>query len=83
MSQTMPLDGAPADPGLLVATISRPGVDPISCTIASADAPAAERNAADAIYEAPQAGRPASLTFRGDCALEQGDRVSVRVVCAG
>ena len=83
MSQTMPLDGAPADPGLLVATISRPGVDPISCTIASADAPAAERNAADAIYEAPQAGRPASLTFQNGCMLLQGDRVDVRVVCAG
>lgn len=83
MSKTLPLDGAPADWRMLVATIERPGVGTIPCTIAPFDAPAAERDAADAVYEPPLSGRPASLTFQGNCALQQGDRVDVRVVCAG
>lgn len=83
MSKTLPLDGAPADWRMLVASIERPGVGTIPCTIAPFDAPAGERDAADAIYDPPLSGRPASLTFQGNCALEQGDRVDVRVVCAG
>ena len=82
LSQTLPLEGAPADPRLLVAHVDR-GATSIPCTIASADADAATRNAADAVYEPPLAGRPASLTFQNDCALEQGDRVFVDVVCVG
>jgi hypothetical protein len=82
LSQTLPLDGAPADPRLLVAHVERDGTS-IPCTIAPADAVDAVRNAADAVYEPPLAGRPASLTFQNDCALEQGDGVFVDVVCAG
>jgi hypothetical protein len=81
MSQTLPLDGAVADYRMLVAAVTRPGFGTIGCTIQPADAPAAVRNAADAVYEEPQAGRPASLTFQNACALEQGDSVQVKVVC--
>lgn len=81
MGQTLPLDGAVADYRMLVATVTKPGVGDVGCTIASESDPAAVRNAADAVYKAPQAGRPASLTFQGDCALQPGDAVSVDVVC--
>jgi hypothetical protein len=80
MSQTLPLDGAVADYRMLVAKVTRGGAS-VGCTIAHADAPSTERNAADAVYEPPLAGRPASLTFQNDCALQPGDAVSVGVVC--
>jgi hypothetical protein len=82
LSQTLPLEGAPADWRLLVAHVDR-GATSIPCTIAPADADPATRNAADAVYEPPLPGRPASLTFQNDCALQQDDRVFVDVVCAG
>jgi hypothetical protein len=81
MSQTLPLDGAVADYRMLVAKVTKPGVGTIGCRIASASAPAGERNLADAIYEPPQSGRSASLTFQNACALDQGDSVDVNVVC--
>ena len=83
LSQTLPLDGAPADWRLLVAYVERPGTSTTPCRIAPADADAATRGAADAIYEPPAGGAPASLTFQNACALEPGDRVVVDVVCAG
>lgn len=82
LSQTLPLDGAPADWRMLVARVERGGTT-VGCAIAPHDAPPAERAGADAIYEPPQQGRPASLTFQNACALEQGDRVDVSVICAG
>jgi len=81
LSQTVPLDGAVSDYRMLVAAVTRAGAT-FGCTIQPADAPAGIRDAADAVYEAPQAGRPASLTFQNACALQQGDTVSVKVVCA-
>jgi hypothetical protein len=80
LGQTLPLDGAPADWRLLVAHVERAGTS-VPCAIAPAGADAATRNAADAIYEPPREGRPASLTFQNGCALAQGDRVFVDVVC--
>jgi hypothetical protein len=80
MSQTLPLDGAVADYRMIVARVTRAGSSR-GCSIAASDAPASERNAADAVYEPPLAGRPASLTFQNACALEPGDAVSVGVVC--
>ncbi len=81
MPDTLPLDGAPADYRMLVASIDRPGSGTIGCTIAPAGTP--EAATADAVYNPPQEGRSASLTFQGACALERGDRVDVKVVCAG
>lgn len=83
LSQTLPLDGTPGDWRLLVATVEKAGTGAIPCVIAPHDAPAADRNAADAIYSPPLLGRPASLTFQNACLLEVGDRIDVRVVCAG
>jgi hypothetical protein len=83
MSKTLPLDGAPGDWRMLVASLERPGVGTIPCKIARYDDPPATKDLADAIYEPPLSGRPASLTFQRSCALQQGDRVDVRVICAG
>jgi hypothetical protein len=81
MSQTLPLDGAVADYRMLVVTVTRP-VGTISCTVADpTKSSPGELSAAGAIYEKPQAGRPASLTFQNACALEPGDQVSVKIVC--
>lgn len=91
MSQSLPLDGAVADYRMLVVTVTRPGVGTISCTVAdAATSSPTDLGAAGAIYESPQAGRPASLTFKDGvgststlnaCALEPGDQVSVKIVC--
>ncbi len=82
MSQTLPLDGAVADYRMLVAKVSRPGVGDIACRIQPADASPAATAAADAIYETPQWGHPASLTFQNACALLPGDSISVNIICA-
>jgi hypothetical protein len=76
MSQTLPLDGAVADYRMLVATVTKAGGAVETCRIADRSDPNA-----GAIYEAPSAGKPASLTFQRNCALEPGDAVSVDVVC--
>lgn len=78
---TLPLEGTPADWRLLAVSLDRPGTGAIPCTVAldgSAEAPAA-----DAVFVAPQEGRPASLRFQNACALQRDDRVDVQVVCAG
>jgi hypothetical protein len=83
MSDTLPLEGTPADWRMLVASVTNAGGARVSCRIVSSDAAAADRATADAIYAPPQAGAPASLTFQGNCALSPGDLVDVSVVCAG
>ncbi|HEY6005326.1 MAG TPA: hypothetical protein VIV57_20770 [Anaeromyxobacter sp.] len=84
MSDTLPLEGTPADWHMLVASVTKAGGTKVACKIASAtDSTPAERAAADAIYSAPQAGLPASLTFQGNCSLSPGDLIDVGVVCAG
>ncbi len=84
MSDTLPLEGAPADWRMLVAKVTKAATGAaVSCTIASAsDSSAADIAAADAVYSPPQMGGP-SLTFQGNCALEPGDKIDVSVICAG
>jgi hypothetical protein len=83
MSDTMPLDGAPADWRMLVAKVTKASGGMVSCRIASdSESSAGDIAAADAIYTPPQMGGP-SLTFQGGCALSPGDRLDVAVICAG
>ena len=83
MSDTLPLEGAPADWRMLVTRITRGDGSGVSCRIASAsDSSAADVSAADAIYTPPQMGGP-SLTYQNGCALSPGDKIDVSVVCAG
>jgi hypothetical protein len=83
MSDTLPLEGTPADWHMLIASVTKAGGGTVACKIVSSDAAPPDLAAADAIYSAPQAGRPASLTFQGNCSLSPGDRIDVGVVCAG
>jgi hypothetical protein len=76
--QTLPLSGAPSDWRLLQVGLTRAGGSTVACPVGDAAAPGVE-----AVYQPPQAGRPASLTFSGACALQPGDAVQIRVVCAG
>ena len=78
---TMPLEGAPADWRMLAVTVTKAAGATVACEVAL-DGPSIPPTA-DAIYTPPQVGGPATLTFQGDCTLAQGDRVDVRIVCAG
>ncbi len=83
MSDTMPLEGAPADWRMLATRVTKTTGATVSCTMSSAaDSSAADVAASDVIYTPPQMGGP-SLTFQGNCALAPGDRVDVSVICAG
>jgi hypothetical protein len=81
MPDTLPLDGAPADWRMLVASLQRPGVGTVPCNVALAGS--VEAATAGAVYRAPQSGSPATLTFQNTCAIERGDTVDVKVICAG
>lgn len=83
MSNTLPLEGTPADWRMLVAAVTKAGGARVACRIVPADAPPADLAAADAIYAPPQVGRPATLTFQGNCTLGPGDLIDLNVICAG
>jgi hypothetical protein len=80
---SLPLEGAPADHRMLVVAITKPDGTRVDCTVAAEGTP--EQATADAVYSAPRLGRPAMLTFQPGraCELDLGDRIDVRVVCAG
>ena len=81
MPSALPLDGAPADYRMLVVTLTKAGAGTVPCVVAAEGTP--EQAAADAIYSGPRLGRPAMVTFQNACRLDLGDRIDVRVVCAG
>jgi hypothetical protein len=82
VSQTVPLQGTPADWRMLVAGIERAGAT-IPCTIAHEGTPEAAPGQADAVYSPPREGTPASVTFQRNCRVQQGDRIALDVICAG
>jgi len=81
MPSSLPLEGTPADYRMLVVTLSRAAGGTVPCAVALEGSP--EQATADAVYSGPRLGRPAMLTFQGACRLELGDRIDVKVVCAG
>ena len=81
MPSTMPLRGVPADWRMLAVTRTTAAGAPVACVVAEEGS--AGETAADAVYGAPRFGRPAQLTFQNACRLELGDRIDVRLVCAG
>ncbi len=82
MPDTLPLDGVPADWRMLVASLQRPTVGTIPCSIALDGT--AEAATADAVYRPPPpGGSSATLTFQNACAIQRGDTVDVKVICAG
>ncbi len=79
--QTVPLDGAPPDWHMLVASVHRADGTVVACPVAgegSAGSPTA-----GAVYVPPRSGRSPTLTFQGTCRLHGGDRVELGIVCAG
>ena len=78
---TLPLQGTPADWRMLVVSVTRPDGGVVACQV-TAEGTAGQAGA-DAVYAAPRFGGPAQLTFQGRCALRLGDRIDVRVICAG
>lgn len=81
VSQTVPLEGAPADHHMLVVGVQRADGSSVSCSVAAAGSP--EAATAGAVYEPPAGGAPASLTFQNLCQLDRGDRIQIDVICAG
>ena len=78
---TLPLAGVPADYRMLVATVTKASGAAVPCAVAAEGT--AAQSTADAIYAPPREGRPAQLTFQKACKLDLGDKIDLRVVCAG
>jgi hypothetical protein len=81
VSQTVPLEGAPADYRMLLVGVQRSDGSSVSCSVAAAGSP--EAATSDAVYEPPAGDAPASLTFQNDCSLDRGDKIQIDVICAG
>ncbi|WP_248358221.1 hypothetical protein [Anaeromyxobacter oryzae] len=79
--QTVPLEGAPPDWHMLVATVTKAGGEVVSCPVAAAGTP--EAAAAGAVYTPPLEGGTATVTFQGACTLHRADQADLRLVCAG
>jgi hypothetical protein len=84
VSQTMPLEGAPADYRMLLVSVRRAdGVTVDSCTVQLAGTAAASDPATGAVYELPVGSAPAKLTFQNGCTLDRGDQIKIDLICAG
>ena len=78
--QTVPLDGAPSDPSMLVASVHKTDGSVVPCPVALEGKDTAQTGA---VYTPPRSGRTATLTFDHACRLVSGDRVDIRLICAG
>jgi hypothetical protein len=79
--QTMPLRQAPQDYRMMAVAVQKASGATQPCPLAPAGS--ANAGTAGVIYTpAPPGGLP-SLTFQGACRLGLGDRVDLRIVCAG
>jgi hypothetical protein len=76
---SLPLSGIPADYRMLVVTVTKPDGTVQPCTVGLD----ARDPAVGAVYSGPRPGRPAELGFQNNCKLDLGDKIDVRVVCAG
>lgn len=76
---SLPLSGVPADYRMLVVTVTKLDGTVRPCTVGldAADP------AVGAVYSGPRPGRPAEIGFQNQCKLDLGDKIDVRVVCAG
>jgi hypothetical protein len=76
---SLPLSGVPADYRMLVVTVTRADgrVQPCKVGLDAADP------AVGAVYSGPRPGRRAEIGFQNACKLDLGDKIDVRVVCAG
>jgi hypothetical protein len=80
IGQEVPLSSTPADWRLLTVSVVKPGGNRVPCTVSESGS---DGGAGDVVYAPPTATRPPTLTFGGACALQAGDQVDVKLVCAG
>ncbi|HEX9288431.1 MAG TPA: hypothetical protein VF904_02820 [Anaeromyxobacteraceae bacterium] len=78
--QEIDLTEDPGDWRLLAVSVSHPTGTPTNCEVAPVGAVTAT---AGAIFTSSQSGQPAKLRFQNGCTLQQGDQVSVQLLCAG
>ena len=78
---SMPLAGVPADWRMLVVTVTKSDGKVVPCTVALEGA--SDQSSVDAVYSGPRLGRQAQISFQNNCKLDLGDKIDVRVVCAG
>jgi hypothetical protein len=76
--QKMPISGEPPSAAMLEVTVTKATGVPVACAVSDADGPGV-----DVIFTAAQGSEPATLSFQGKCQLGLGDRVDVRIRCAG
>jgi len=79
--ESITLDPAPSDPRLLSVTIQRADGTQLSCALALPGDPAS--TTANAVFVAPEGDQPARITLQNTCRLQKGDRVEVKLLCAG
>jgi hypothetical protein len=77
--QTLPLKQAPADYRMMVVSVVKPSGAIVGCPMQHAGSATA---ASDGVVFQPAPTGP-SLTFQGKCKLELGDRIDIKILCAG
>lgn len=78
--QTVPLVQAPADWRMLAVSIDHSDGTSTPCPLAAAGSP--EEATAGAVFNPPQTGAYASLSFQNGCRLGIADSIDLRMVCA-
>ena len=79
--QTLPLKQSPADPRMMVVSVVKPSGTVVACPMQPAGSAAA--GSAGVVYTpAPPGGYP-TLTFQNACHLDLGDKIDIKILCAG
>ena len=81
LPDTLPLAQPPADWRMLIVSVTKTDGTVKGCTIGHAGD--ANQNTVDAIYSDPQFGKQATILFQNACKLDLGDKIDIKVVCAG
>jgi hypothetical protein len=81
IAQQVTLSDAPTDASLLAVSVARAAGSPTTCTVAEAGSAGAAD--ADAVFAPASGSHPATVSFQKRCALQTGDEVQVKILCAG
>lgn len=79
--ESVNVEPAPSDPRMLSVRVSRSDGTKITCALAVPGDP--NPAAADAVYVPAADGQPARINLQNACKLQQGDQVTVELLCAG
>jgi len=81
IGQQVTLSQAPADPRLLAVSVARADGSTTPCTVAQAESAAV--TSADAVFAPASGARAPTVSLQNRCALQAGDEVLVKILCAG